>query len=134
MSIELLAMTSVIAIVSLLFSVAHHLCRHSSRLFVSCSVFENECYLRYHSFSCLLSLSLYVHDDDDVFSSASSCSFLSWEIVPFSLLDYIRLSGVSLSLSRQGFNHYQRDPHRIRHHVFDLGRYDCGVATTGDEE
>ena len=51
-----LAMTSVLAIVSLSFSVAHHLCRHSSRLFVSCSVFEKECYLRYHSFSCSLSL------------------------------------------------------------------------------
>ena len=61
----LLAITSVLAIVSLSFSVTYLSQRHSLllpcsycilHLFVACLAFEKECYFRYHSFSFLFGI------------------------------------------------------------------------------
>src|ERR1700722_6583543 len=79
--IILLAMTSVLATVSLFSSAAHHFWRHSSSLhshsvlclFVSCSVFEKECYLRYHSFSLFL---LYTY----IYVCVRGSTFLTWTL------------------------------------------------------
>ena len=76
-----------------------------SRRFTSCSVFEKECYLRYHSFSCSFSLSLYVLDADVFSSPFIRAHFLVLGGSPLFLFP-ITYSGVSLSLCRQGSVHF----------------------------
>ena len=100
-------MTSVLATVSLSFSAAHHWCRHffSPLRFMFCFRERMSSSIPFFLlFALSLSLSLYVLDDD-VFSSACSCSLLFWDIVPFPVLEYIRVSAVSLTLCRQGSVH-----------------------------
>jgi hypothetical protein len=89
-------MRSLLAIVSLSFSAANYLCRHSSRLFVTCPALQKECYLLYHAFPCSLSLPLYVLDDD-VFSSPFITHFLVLGQSPFPSSRLHTLSVESLS-------------------------------------
>ena len=80
----------------------------SSRLFISCSAFQKQCYLRYHSFSCLLSLSLssYVLDDA-VLSSSFIPHFLVLGHSPFSSfwLHTWSVESLSSSAGRDSFIH-----------------------------